>query len=182
MRRPFVPAIAALIAFSVSACELERLSLGAPRAGLEPIPPDAWLQTDRLTYSAFFTATTIEFDVGFTFTNRARFAVAIPRCVRPFRPALDKLIAGVWVEVLRHAEACVAEPLVIGPRRSQRFVLRVRAGRPNSFIEPQFRTAELPGIYRLRWQVYEHDPTRPDGVGPLLPLEFRVSNEFRIIP
>lgn len=162
-----------------TACEVERISFGEAGAAVRG-RWDPWLETGRSAYTAWYTRETIELDVGFTFHNRGRSMVAVPRCGRPHGPALDKLLGGEWVEVLAPLEQCWEEPLVIGPGRSEHFTARIRAGRPHTFIEPQFRTNHVPGVYRLRWEVYHYDRLSQFGIGGLLPIEHRVSNEFRV--
>jgi hypothetical protein len=164
---------------TAAACDIERITFGEARTGAVRLQP--WLETDRLTYTAYYTRDTIELDIGFTFHNDGRVPVAIPRCVHPHRPVLDRLTGGRWHEVFTPVETCWAEPLVVGAGRSERFVFRVRAGRPHTRIEPQFRTSHVPGTYRLRWDLYEYDAFSQFRTGRRLPMEHRVSNEFRIV-
>jgi hypothetical protein len=168
-------------AAAVAACDVDRVTFGVHGADHGGARFQPWLVTDHDTYIAYYRRDTIEIDIPFTYHNRGRVAVAVPRCTQPHRPVLDRLVSGEWHEVLTPVEACWDEPLVIGVGRSERFMLRVRAGRPHTTIEPQFRTTHIPGTYRLRWELYEHDPAAPFRIGPLLPIEHRVSNEFRII-
>jgi hypothetical protein len=169
----------------VTGCDVDSITLGAAGSRL-PERFEPWLLTDRETHVILFTPETIEFEVPFTFTNRGPAAVAIPRCTQPGArhglpmPALDKLVQGEWVEVLRAAESCFGDPLVIRRGASHEFTARIVAGRPHTHIQPQFRTTQLPGSYRLRWEVYEHDPFASFRFGRLLPVEYRVSNEFRL--
>lgn len=56
------------------------------------------------------------------------------------------------------------------------------AGLPGNNAYPKFETDEVPGIYRLVWglqRTWTPDSAGP-GLGEMLPLEERVSNEFRI--
>jgi hypothetical protein len=164
-----------------SACELDQVTFGDRTGRGAPERFEPWLTTDRLSYTAFFTPTTIEIDIGFTFVNHGRTAVAVPRCTHPYRPVLDKLIGHEWFEVFTPLEPCWDEPLVINAGRSHDFVFRVRAARPHTHGQPQFLTTRLPGTYRLRWEVYEYDVFSQFRVGRLLPIVNRVSNEFRIV-
>jgi hypothetical protein len=162
-------------------CDVEQITLGGVGAGAVPERWEPWIETDRTTYVARYTAQTVELTIGFRFENRSRLSAAVPRCTQPHRPVLDKLVFGEWVEVFTPIEGCWGEPFVIGPRRAASFTFRVQAGRPHTFHEPQFRTSHIPGIYRLRWDVYEYDPFSQFRVGAPFPIEHRVSNEFRII-
>jgi hypothetical protein len=168
-----------ILAAFTTACELERITFG-DAAGTIRERWDPWIETDRTIYVARYTSTTIEMDIGMRFENRSRRTVAVPRCSQPHAPVLDKLVAGEWVEVLIPVDRCWEAPILVGPGRRLELNYRVRAGRPHTFIEPQFRTTHIPGTYRLRWDIYEHDPFSPFGIGAPLPVEHRVSNELRI--
>jgi hypothetical protein len=174
-----VPVLCCIVA--TAACDFEQITFGDHDFGRTGERFQPWLVTDHDTYVAYYRRDTIELDIPFTFHNRGRVAVAVPRCGPPHQPALDKLVSGEWHEVLAPVAPCWDEPLVIGVGRSQRFLVRVRAGRPHTFIEPQFRTTHVPGTYRLRWELYEYDAAAPFRVGRMLPIEHRVSDEFRII-
>jgi len=167
---------------AVAACDVDRITIGVGTAGLHHADRwDPWLITDRTTYVARYTASTVILDINFQFENRSRVAVAIPRCTQPHRPVLDKLVAGEWVEVFTPLETCWDQPLVVGPGRTSQFSVRVRAGLPHTNIHPQFRTSHVPGTYRLRWDLYRYEPHAQFRIGAALPLEYRVSNEFRIV-
>jgi hypothetical protein len=171
-----------LIAVLAAACDIESITIGsdeAGRFGADRWRP--WLTTDHPTYVLAYTANTVELTIGLRFENRGRQSVAIPRCTGVHRPVLDKLVFGEWVEVLTPVEACWDVPLVVGPGRSLTYTYHVRAGRPHTTLEPQFRTSRIPGTYRLRWEIYEYDMLSQFHIGPLLPIEHRVSSEFRII-
>ncbi|CAN5756334.1 hypothetical protein BH23GEM9_BH23GEM9_32320 [soil metagenome] len=167
-------------AVTLTACEVERVTFGQTGAALARDRWDPWLDTDRSVYRAWYTQDRIELDIGFRFVNRLRQPVAIPGCGHAYRPSLDKLVGGEWVEVLSYREPCWDEPLVIGVGRERTFLYRIRAGRPHTLIEPQFQTTHLPGTYRLRWEIYEYDAFSQFRIGNLLPTEYRVSNTFRI--
>jgi hypothetical protein len=174
-------ALAAAVAV-LPACDVERITVGGgfhSTAAQERGEP--WLVTDRTVYTAHYTRETIEITIGFRFHNHSRFPVAVPRCTHFHRPVLDKLVGDEWVEVFTPLEACWSEPLVVGAGRYQDFTFRVQAGRPHTVHHPQFQTTRIPGIYRLRWDVYQYDALSQFRVGAPLPIEHRVSNEFRIV-
>jgi hypothetical protein len=170
-----------IIAAAAAACDVDSITIGDDagfRAGERWRP---WITTDHQTYVIGYTHSTVELTIGLRFDNRGRQAVAIPRCGGAHRPVLEKLMFGEWVEVLTPVEECWDVPAVVGPGRSVRYVYHVRAGRPHTTLHPQFQTNHIPGTYRLRWDIYEYDMHSQFHIGPLLPIEYRVSNEFRVI-
>jgi hypothetical protein len=172
-----------LAVLALGGCDVDRLAFGGSPSVIVADPAnrwEPWLSTDRTVYVARYTSHTIELTIRFRFENRSRISAAIPRCTHPHRPVLDKLLGGEWVEVFTPAEMCWGEPLVVGPGRYQDFSFPVQAGRPHTMLEPQFRTTQIPGIYRLRWDVYQYDAFGQFRIGAPFPIEYRVSNEFRI--
>jgi hypothetical protein len=174
-----VVVFAALLA--ATGCDVDRITVGGHPGVVVTDRWTPWLVTDHSVYTLRYTAQTVEVDIRFRFENRSRHAVAIPRCTHPYRPALDKLIGGEWVEVLSPRDLCWNEPVVVGPNRSQYFAFRVQAWRPHMGLEPRFQTNHIPGTYRLRWDIYEYDAFGQFRIGAPLPIEHRVSNEFRLI-
>jgi hypothetical protein len=168
------------LAVALTACDVNQITFG-DTAGTVRNRWEPWLETGRGTYTAWYSGDRIELDIDFTFTNRGRRTVAIPRCTVPHQPALDKLVGGEWVEVVASRSQCWERPALLGAGRSEQFTYRVRAGRLYSGLEPEFRTTQVPGTYRLRWDIYEVDEFSQFGIGALLPIEHRVSNEFRIV-
>jgi hypothetical protein len=171
-----------LVAFFAAGCDVAEITFGGTDASYGTSQRwSPWITTDHQTYVLEYTQNTVGFDIVLRFHNRGRVAAAIPRCGGAHRPVLEKLVWGEWVEVLSPQEECWDVPAVVGPGRSASYVYRVRAGRPHTTLEPQFRTNNIPGTYRLRWDIYEYDMLSQFHIGPLLPIESRVSNEFRVI-
>jgi hypothetical protein len=165
----------------LTACDATRISFGDEAGHRVPERWRPWLTTDHQTYVVGYTHNTVELTIGLRFENRSRQSVAIPRCAFAHSPVLDKLVFGEWVEVLTPVRQCWDLPIVVGPGRTVTHTWRISAGRPHTTIQPQFQTTRIPGTYRLRWELYEYDPLSQFHVGRLLPIEHRVSNEFRII-
>jgi hypothetical protein len=180
MQRAITVPLVLVLAVLSGACEVERITFGDAGATTIRERWQPWLETGRTVYRAWFTAETIELDIGFTFHNRGRTTVAIPRCTLPHQPALDKLVGGEWVEVVSPIHMCWEDPVTVGPGRSRHFTYRLRAGRSHTPHEPRFRTSRIPGTYRLRWEIYHYDALAQFRIGPPLPIEHRVSNEFQI--
>jgi hypothetical protein len=163
----------------LAGCEVEQVTFGTNEGAARRA--DWWLETDSLVYTVEYTPNTVVLDIAFTFHNRTSRTLAVPRCAQVHRPALEKLVYGEWHEVYRPFEECWADPLLIPPGAVRRFSYPIRAPRTPAGEGPRFETSHIPGRHRLRWEVYEHDPFAPYRIGWPLPLQYRVSNEFRLV-
>jgi hypothetical protein len=167
------------------------LALGCSRSAPEEpgaAKPDlaaseAPIQTDRAEYTLRYTEQLAEATIGVRYTNRTGSPVYLPTCHVPHPPVLEKRVGSTWVAAYRPAVlACLGPPVVIQPGATYEYTFKVVAGRPGTNSFPQFEVAEIPGTYRLVWGLLSTwDPDGPGpGLGRSLPLEQRVSNEFRI--
>ena len=141
------------------------------------------IQTDRAEYTLSFTPQLAELSIGVRYVNRTGGRVYLETCHTPHPPVLEKRVGSEWVVAYRPAVLrCLGQPVVIRAGETYDYTFKVVAGRPGTNNFPQFEVAEIPGTYRLVWGLL--DTWNPDGPGPglgrLLPLEQRVSNEFQI--
>ena len=167
------------------------LALGCSRSGPGDSGPTsagqaaagAPIKTDRTEYTLRFGAELAEMSIGVSYTNRTGSRVYLPTCHGANPPWLEKRVGSEWVAAYRPAVlACLGPPVVIQPGDTYDYTLKVVAGRRGTNRYPQFEVAEIPGTYRLVWGLLATwDPDGPEpGLGRLLPLEQRVSNEFTI--
>ncbi len=165
---------------------------GAPaacaRAAARELPASALptarpIETDRREYEPRLTESFVEFDIALRYTNRTGTPVYIPTCHGTVPPAMERLGDGGWARFYAPIwPACRGIPVVVAAGSTYTYVYRVRAGRPGTRFYPAFDLTQLPGTFRLAWRLYEARTTAGPRVerGELLPLEERVSNEFRI--
>jgi hypothetical protein len=115
-----------------------------------------------------------------TFTNRTNGAVYLPVCKGVLPPHLEKRVNDEWV--LAHAPIiplCLGSPVKIKSGKSYRYIFKMQARLP-TYEGPGFYPEEVAGTYRLVWEIYETWTPDKYPLGKLLPLEKRVSNEFRL--
>jgi hypothetical protein len=153
---------------AVAACNGRSDLLGSAALQGEPA-----VRTDSTSYHLLTTDAWHEVTIGVSYTNRTSVEVRIPTCVVPHPPLLEKLGPNGWfVAYSPVVLACLGPPVVIAPGEEYRLTYRVMAGRfPNQ--APRFQVDEIPGTYRLDWQVLG---TRSG----MLPESQRTSNTFEI--
>ena len=151
----------------------------SPDQGAEGAP----IQTDRAEYAVRYTQQLAELTIGVKYVNRTGGTVYLPTCQVPHPPVLEKRVGTGWVAAYRAPVLmCLGPPVVIRPGERYDYTFKVSAGRPGTNYFPQFEVAEITGTYRLVWGLlgtWDPDGSGP-GLGRPLPLEQRVSNEFRI--
>lgn len=140
-------------------------------------------QSDTAVLRAF--SDSVSGSVVATYTNRTSAPVYLGRCGTSRHPGvvLDKEIEGAWS--LSYDPVCAmigAPPLEVRPGESRTDTLPLWDYRlPHSY--PNFKSPEIPGTYRIVYEVYDCCSTPPGGgvrFGPPLPREGQVSEAFRI--
>jgi hypothetical protein len=138
-------------------------------------PVDAPIQTDKKIYKVAVTPQSVKFTINYNYENRTGGVVILPTCKRPYRPLLEKKVEGRWVTVVHPIELmCAGPPVRIEPGETYRDKFEVEAFLPGNNMHPELKVdiQEIEGVYRLvhvfTWQ------NQP------LPLEDRVSNEFKL--
>jgi hypothetical protein len=114
--------------------------------------------------------------INYSYVNRSGDTVFLPTRVRPYRPLIEKKVEGRWVSAVDLLELmCAGPPLQIesGKRRQDSF--EVEAVLPGNNILPKLKVEvrEIEGVYRLVPAFETRNHQR-------LPLEDRVSNEFKL--
>jgi hypothetical protein len=172
------PALALLLLASLvtGACS----SLADPLAPLPALAAgESLLTTDALEYEIRSEGQMRAVDFDLTYRNPLDVAVAVPACHRPYRPVLQKLVEGQWVDAFSPIELmCITAPLVIPARGTHQFRFELRADAFDLARWPGAAGGSLDGTYRLRWWVGIYDRRMDNGVGQLLPEEYVVSNNF----
>ncbi len=108
------------------------------------------------------------------FSNRTSDTVWLIRCGGPW-PELEKLVGGEWVRASNGLQllCLTATPVETGTQRRTDYRL----------YPERLAVDALPGIYRVVWEeaVWNFERrTATSLFGDLLPLENRVSNQFRL--
>src|SRR5262249_23017742 len=137
---------------------------------------DAPIQTDEKTYKVEITPQSVKFMINYSYVNRTGDAVFLPTCVRPYRPLLEKKVEGRWTSAADSFEfMCVGPPVQIEPEKTYQDSFQVEAFLPGNNIIPKLKVdvREIEGVYRLVHLFEGQNHQR-------LPLEERVSNEFKL--
>jgi hypothetical protein len=137
---------------------------------------DAPIQTDEKIYKVTVTPRSVKFMINYSYVNRGRGVVYLPTCVRPYRPLLEKKVDGRWATAVESPEfLCLGPPVRIEPGERYQDSFQVEAFLPGGYILPRLLVAvqDIEGEYRLA-HVFEMPNHQP------LPLEDRVSNEFKL--
>lgn len=180
MSHHFNAALAVLLSALLSSCgALDTLGLKSDRA---PALAGAPIQTDSAVYHVRTSEYAYELTIGLTYRNTSGGTAYISTCKAPVPPVLEKWEDGKWVTAFAPVVLmCLGPPVVIEAGEAYAYTYRVLAShQPNTY--PQFEVAEIPGRYRLVWHILgTWTPDGPEaGLGKELPLEYRISNSFRI--
>ena len=141
------------------------------------------LQTEALEYRLIETAIGYETEIPYSFTNRTGSKVFLANCKGNVSPGLERNHDGQWVPDWTPVKLmCLSSPVVILRGDEYHDTLRVFAGPFGSNLHPQFKSEDVGGVYRLRWEgAYStYDPDQYP-FGKELPLGLRVSNSFVLI-
>lgn len=70
---------------------------------------------------------------------------------------------------------------IIAPGDDYRYTFDIQAAPQGSNTIPQFAVPEIPGTYRLVWEIYASGRRGPvPGLGRKLPVKARISNTFKL--
>ena len=144
---------------------------------------DPLIQTDALEYQLTPDWVGLRVEIPYTFTNRTGDRVYLVNCNGSFSIHLEREQDGEW----KHAwspvhNLCLSPPIVVEPNGTFSDTLNVWGAPPDSLhIGPSFDVADPSGVYRIVWGTglwsFQSD-TLP--FGPLIPLEWRISNHFTL--
>lgn len=141
------------------------------------------LQTDRLSYQLQLDRNgDLTTRIPFTYHNSTGDTVYLVNCKGLVPPSLEKWQNGDWVPAWGAiVPACLSPPIEVAPGEDFEYTLQVNAARQGSNVQPQFRVADLAGIYRLVWSVPVHHYDAYNAhLGTPLPLKDRISNRFNL--
>jgi hypothetical protein len=120
-----------------------------------------------------------------TYTNNTGKRVYIPTCRGPQPPRLQKEVGDSWVVAFSpNILACESAPIQVDPGDSYPYTFRILAGMPGSSFAPRWAVSEVPGTYRVLWEIVTDvigNPSRPEATRNPLPVEQSISNTFRLV-
>jgi hypothetical protein len=153
----------------------------AATAGSAKGPP---IQTDRPSYVVRDSNGLASLTIQMTYTNTTGHRVYIPTCRGPQPPRLQKKVGDSWVVAFSpNILACEASPIAVSAGDSYPYTFRILAGMPGSSYVPRFAVSEIPGTYRVLWEIVSDvvgNPSHPEATRNPLPLDQEVSNTFQL--
>jgi hypothetical protein len=151
-------------------------------AGSTSSPP---IETDRTVYAVDDTAGLSRLTIRMTYRNSTGKDVYLPTCRGPQPPRLQKEVNGSWVVAFApNVLACESTPITIRAGDSYAYTFRILAGLPGTNYAPRWAVAEIPGTYRVLWEVFtgmSSDRGRTITTRDPLPVEQEISNTFRLV-
>jgi hypothetical protein len=156
-----------------------------PSRAISPARPGApAIKTDRRRYLLNDSAGIARLTIPFTYRNDTGQPVYLPTCRGVQPPRLEKLVGDRWIVAYAPIVSfCQGVPLTVRPGDSFNYTMQILAGMPGTTYVPRFIVSEVPGTYRVLWEVFaavDGDARKPVPVKDLLPLELRVSNPFEL--
>lgn len=154
----------------------------AATAGSPGHPP---IETDRTVYAVDDSAGLARLTIQMTYHNTTGKDVYLPTCRGPQPPRLQKEVDGSWVVAFApNVLGCEAAPITVRAGDSYNYTFRILAGMPGTNYAPRFAVSEIPGTYRILWEIFSGtagNPSRPSTTRDPLPIEQQVSNTFRLV-
>jgi hypothetical protein len=148
-------------------------------------PGRAPIETDRTVYAVDDTAGLARLTIRMTYHNTTGKDVYLPTCRGPQPPRLQKEVNGSWVIAFApNVLACEGAPITVRAGDSYDYTFRILAGMPGTNYAPRFAVSEIPGTYRILWEIFSAttgDPSRPSTTRDPLPIDQQVSNTFRLV-
>ena len=154
-------------------------SISSVRTAREPA-----IRTAGRRYLLNDSAGIVRLTIPFTYRNETGRTVYLPTCRGVQPPRLEKLVGDRWIVAYAPIVSfCQGVPLAIEPGERFDYTMRILAGMPGTTFVPRFIVSEVPGTYRVLWEVFagvEGNPREAVPVKDLLPLEHRVSYPFEL--
>lgn len=168
--------------FLVALPLLAAFGCAAATAGSASGPP---IETDRTVYAVDDTAGLAHLTIRMTYRNTTGKDVFLPTCRGPQPPRLQKEVNGSWIIAFApNILACEAAPITVRAGDTYDYTFRILAGMPGSNYAPRFAVSEIPGTYRILWEIFRStagDPSRASTTRDPLPIDQEISNTFRLV-
>jgi hypothetical protein len=158
------------------------LGCAAASVGSAGGPP---IETDRTVYAVDDSAGLARLTIRMTYHNTTGKDVYIPTCGGPQPPRLQKQVGSTWVVAFApNVLACERAPVIVPAGDSYGYTFRILAGMPGTNFAPRWAVSEIPGTYRVLWELFHSttgDPSRPSTTRDPLPIDQQISNSFRLV-
>jgi len=143
------------------------------------------IQTDSPIYTVEETGGLARVTIRIAYHNTSDQPVFLPSCQGPHPPRLQKQVGDEWVMAYSpNVLACQGTPLTIAAGESYNYVFEVVAGMPGTNYSPRFNVPEVPGTYRVVWEIFHGavgNETTPVITRDPLPLQQEYSNAFELV-
>lgn len=149
--------------------------------GIEP-NSDAPIQTDKVMYSLMYSPDAKTLSIEATYFNTTDSTTYISRCGAADLPmlSLQKNVEDAWVNAYSYAcPAVLAAPIEVAPGERFTYAIEIEHHHARDWW-PRFTVTELPGLYRLVYDIRDAFDHTTMEFGEPLPLDTRVSNTFVI--
>lgn len=143
------------------------------------------IQTDRTVYAVSDSGGLANLTIRMTYRNNTGKAAFLPTCRGPQPPRLQKQVGDAWVVAFAPTVlACEGAPIEIAAGDSYEYTFRILAGMPGTNYAPRWAVAEIPGTYRVLWEIFsdvQGNPARPVTTRNPLPVDQEISNTFKLV-
>ena len=165
-----------LAAFVLAGCVGGRMMSGGSSA----------IRTDRDAYVVSPDSQGVaRFTIRLRYTNGTGKTAYLATCRGPQPPRLEKQVGDQWVVAFMPVvPLCLGVPQAVRAGDTFDYDFVVYAGMPGTSIAPRFSVSEVPGTYRVIWEVFtgtQGDPSKPTELKDMVPEDQRVSNPFRLV-
>ena len=143
------------------------------------------IRTDRSSYVVNDSAGLSSLTIRMTYTNNTGKTAYLPTCRGPQPPRLQKQVGDTWVVAFAPTIlACEGSPIQVAAGDSYDYTFRILAGMPGTSYAPRWAVNEIPGTYRVLWEIFsdvQGNPARPVTTRNPLPVDQEISNTFQLV-
>ena len=150
-------------------------------AGSPNGPP---IQTDRSSYVVRDSGGLANVTIHLTYHNHTGKTTYLPTCRGPQPPRLQKQVGDTWVIAFAPTIlACEGPPIEVADGSSYDYTFQILAGMPGTSYAPRWAVGEIPGTYRILWEIFSDVQRRPNQTVTTttpLPVDQEISNTFQL--
>lgn len=144
------------------------------------------IQTERIRYTVDDSMPIVHLTINMVYRNTTGSTVYLPTCQGPQPPRLQKQVGDAWVVAFApNVMGCEQTPISVRAGETYPYSFQIVGGRPGSSFAPRFAVSELPGTYRVLWEIFRTSRETVAGRPPIMtdpvPVEQEISNSFQLI-